>query len=265
MRLNVKGITFNYRSTFALKDISMDIGAAEIVGVIGPNGSGKSTLIKCIDRILKPQKGVIWLDQQQISRMTRLEIAKRLGYVPQSYKQAFPNTVFDTVLMGRRPHLSWNSSEKDIDKVIEVLKLLGIDHLALRDGSEISGGEQQKATIARALAQEAEILLLDEPTSNLDIRHQLEVMDIVSGLVVEKGISAIMALHDLNLASRYASRVIMLKEGVIWGAGNPFSVLTPENIKTVYGVEAVVREEAGRPYVIPVRPVDDDEGGTAGG
>jgi len=178
-----------------------------------------------------------------------------MGYVPQSLEGVFPASVIDTVLMGRRPYLGWKSSKEDLDCVLEVLELLGITEFAMRDIKEISGGQQQKVLIARALAQKANILLLDEPTSNLDIRHQLEVMGIIKNIVKNKGISAIMALHDLNLASRYADRIIMMKEGKIFAVGNPASVLTVENIKEVYGVRALVKDDGEGPYIIPLEPV----------
>ena len=252
MKLKVNNIEFGYNSTPVLENISMDLDRSEVLGIVGPNGAGKSTLIRCIDRILTPRGGIILLDGNNISKMTRMEIAKEMGYVPQTTTRVFPATVFDTVLMGRRPHLGWKSSEEDIDKVLE---LLGIMEFAMRDFNEISGGQQQKVLIARALAQEADILLLDEPTSNLDIRHQLEVMDIMKGIVKRKGISAIVAIHDLNLASRYTDRLLMMNDGRIFAAGNPESVLTVENIRRAYGVEALVKSDGERPYIIPVRPV----------
>ena len=255
MKLKVKDVEFSYASTPILENICMELAPAEVLGIIGPNGAGKSTLIRCIDRILKPLRGSILLDEQEIEKMSRLEIAKHMGYVPQTSTRVFPATVFDTVLMGRRPHLGWRTSIPDRKKVLEALKLLGIAQFALRDFNELSGGQQQKVLIARALAQEADILLLDEPTSNLDIRHQLEAMDIIKKLVKEKGISAIMAIHDLNLGSRYSDRIIMLSGGTIVDAGNPSSVLNAENIKQVYGVEAIVRNELGCPYIVPIRPI----------
>jgi iron complex transport system ATP-binding protein len=230
VKLKVKNVEFSYNSTPVLENISMDLERSEVIGIVGPNGAGKSTL-------------------------TRMEIAKEMGYVPQTTARVFPATVFDTVLMGRRPHLGWKSSEEDIDKVLEVLELLGIMEFSMRDFNEISGGQQQKVLIARALAQEADVLLLDEPTSNLDIRHQLEVMDIMKGIVKKKGISAIVAIHDLNLASRYTDRLLMMNGGRIFAAGNPESVLTVENIRRAYGVEALVKNDGERPYIIPVRPV----------
>jgi iron complex transport system ATP-binding protein len=255
VKLKVKNVEFGYNSTPVLENISMELDRSEIVGIVGPNGAGKSTLIRCVDRILTPRGGIILLDENDVSEMTRLEIAKELGYVPQTTTRVFPATVFDTVLMGRRPHLGWKSSEEDVDKILEVLELLGIMEFAMRDFNEISGGQQQKVLIARALAQEADVLLLDEPTSNLDIRHQLEVMDIMKGIVRDKGISAIVAIHDLNLASRYTDRLLMMNGGRIFAAGDPESVLTVENIRRAYGVEALVKSDGKRPYIIPLRPV----------
>jgi iron complex transport system ATP-binding protein len=186
--------------------------------------------------------------------MNRMDIARRIGYVPQSVTHAFSTTAFDTILMGRRPHTNWRSSEEDMDKVVEVLDILGITDLAMRNFNELSGGEQQRVLLARALVQEVDILLLDEPTSNLDIKHQLEVMDIIANLVWERKFSAILVIHDLNLASRYTNRVVMLNGGQIFAAGDPVSIFTPENISHVYGVEALVRNEGGVPYIVPISP-----------
>lgn len=255
MRLSIKNLAFTYTDLPILKNICMNLNKSEILGIVGPNGSGKSTLIRCIDRILKPHQGSILLDGTETKNMSQMEIAKSLGYVPQNTPRTFPVTVFDTVLMGRRPHLGWNSGEKDREKVVEALERLGIEDLALRDANEISGGEQQRVLIARALAQEAGIFLLDEPTSNLDIRNQLEVMEIMRNLVKEKELSAIIAIHDLNLASKYADRVVMMNKGEIFTAGDPASVFTPQNIAQVYGVESLVEKKNGTFYIIPQRPV----------
>lgn len=149
-----------------------------------------------------------------------------------------------------------------LKKVLDTLRLVGIEKLAMRDFNELSGGQQQKVILARALVQEADILLLDEPTSNLDVRQQLETMEIVRSMVAEKGISAILAIHDLNLAARYADRIVMLKDGRIYDAGEPFSVFTEDNIRDVYGVEAEVKEDEGKPYILVKRPLKNlDENG----
>jgi len=255
VRLKVKNVEFSYASVPILKDICIELAASEMLGVVGPNGAGKSTLLRCIDRILKPQRGSILLDESEIKKMNMLELAKKLGYIPQSTSQVFPATVFDTVLLGRRPHVGWRSGEKDRKKVLKSLQMLNIEKFAMRDINELSGGQQQKVFIARALTQEPDVLLFDEPTSNLDIKHQLEVMEIIKSIVREKEISAIMAIHDLNLASRYADRIIMMNDGEIFSAGDSVSVLTPESIKRVYGVEAEVHNIHGRPYIVPIRSV----------
>jgi iron complex transport system ATP-binding protein len=254
LKLKVNNVEFSYNSTPVLENISMELDRSEILGVVGPNGAGKSTLIRCINGILKPQHGSILLEGQEIAHMSMMEIAKKLGYVPQTASHTFPATVFDTVLIGRRPYIGWRSSKKDTKTVVEVLKLMEIEDLAMRDFNELSGGQQQKVLIARALAQEASTLLLDEPTSNLDIQHQLEVMEIIKDLVTTKGISAIMAVHDLNLASRYTDKVLIMKRGRVFDAGSPYDVLTPENIMSVYNVEAeVINRNERRPYIMPIR------------
>ena len=259
MKLKVENVEFSYTSVPVLTDVCLELAQSEMLGVVGPNGAGKSTLIRCIDRILKPQRGNILLDGEEMKHIGMRETAKKLGYIPQSASQIFPATVFDTVLMGRSPHIGWRSSEKDNEKVLDVLQMLNIEDLAMRDINETSGGQQQRVFIARALAQEPDILLLDEPTSNLDIQHQLEVMETIKDLVVKKTISAIMAVHDLNLASRYADRLIIMKGGRIIEAGSPPDILTPENIRSVYGVEAeVINRNGGMPYILPIRSVRQD-------
>ena len=256
LKLRVNDIMFSYTSTPILEEITMELSASEMLGIVGPNGAGKSTLIRCINRILKPEQGSIHLNGQEIREMGTIEIAKHLGYVPQSFTGVFPATVFDTILVGRRPHIGWRSSESDEDKVWAILEMMAIEDLAMRDFNELSGGQQQKVLIARALAQEAGTLLLDEPTSNLDIKHQIEVMELLKDLVVNKGLSAIMAVHDLNLASRYADRVIIMKDGRIFDAGNPSDVLTPENIRSVYDVDVeVVNSSRGNPHIVPIGSV----------
>jgi len=256
MEITVQDITFCYRSTPSLSGISLDLKESEVLGMIGPNGSGKTTLLKCINKILEPKQGHILLDGRQLKDMSRLEVAKNLGYVPQSTASnpdALP--VFEIVLMGRRPHFSWQSSEGDIEKVWAALKMLNIEHLSLRDFYELSGGEQQKVLIARSVAQEAKVLLLDEPTSNLDIRHQLEVMELTRRLVSEEKLAAAVSIHDLNLAARFCNKIVLMKDGRIFAAGDAHSVLTPENISAAYGVRVEVNFERSIPYIIPIESV----------
>jgi iron complex transport system ATP-binding protein len=253
--LKVKDVAFSYASVPVLEGVSLEVGTKEMVAVLGPNGAGKSTLLKCIDRILQPLHGSILLDGEELSQMSRLELAKKIGYIPQSLSHAFSVTVFDAVLMGRRPHISWRSSEADTEKVLTTLKLLHIENLAMRDINEMSGGQMQQVFIARALVQEPDVLLLDEPTSNLDIRHQLEVMHTIKTIVRKNEISAIMAIHDLNLAARYADKIVLMNGGGIVAVGDPASVITPYNIRLVFKVEAEVYEKDGKLHVVPLRAV----------
>lgn len=241
MHLIIDGIKFGYKSCEALKGVTFELRDSEFLGVVGPNGSGKSTLLKCINKILVPKQGDVLIDGRRIREMKQHEVARTFGYVPQSIYAGFEKPrVIDVVLMGRRPHITWRYSNGDIEKAWEALSKLGIMHLAMRRFDELSGGEQQKVMIARALAQEAKVLLLDEPTSNLDLKHQLEVMRLIKRLITTYNLSAIAAMHDLNLTSIFCDKIMMMKEGKIVAIGSPQSVLTPENIKAVFGVDVVV-------------------------
>jgi len=254
VNITIKNLTFSYNSHKILDDLNLVIENSEVLSLVGPNGSGKTTLLKCIDRILKP-KGSILLDGREMEKMSRQDVARQIGYVPQSSSTPLATTVFDTVLMGRRPHIGWRVGEADLEKVANVLERLHLEDLAMRDFSELSGGQKQKVLIARALAQEPAVLLLDEPTSNLDMLHQLEVMETVSSLVKEKNISAVMAIHDLNLASRFSDKLVMLKDGRVYASGEPKALLSESNISRVYGIEAMVMNAMGRPYIVPLRSI----------
>ena len=256
VNITIKSLTFGYNGSMILDNLNLVVEDSEVLGLVGPNGSGKTTLIKCMDKILKP-KGSILIDGRDIDTVSRTELAKRLGYVPQSSSTPLATTVFDTVLMGRRPHISWRVSDSDLDKAADILGLLHLEYLAMRDFSQLSGGQKQKVLIARALAQEPEVLLLDEPTSSLDMKHQLEVMETISSLVKEKKISAVMALHDLNLASMFVDKLAILKGGKIYAAGEPIDLLNAKNIRDVYGVEAVVMNNLDRPYIVPLRSLNE--------
>jgi iron complex transport system ATP-binding protein len=257
MNITVQGVTFSYRSKPSLIGISIELHESEVLGMIGPNGSGKTTLLKCINKILEPKQGSILLEKQAIKKMSRLDVAKYIGYVPQSSTgnpEMLP--VFEIILMGRRPHITWQNSQKDTEKVWEALKLLNIEHIAMRNFYELSGGEQQRVLIARSIAQQAKVLLLDEPTSNLDIRHQLEVMDLTRKLVAEQQLAAAIAIHDLNLAYRFCDKIVMMRAGEIFAAGDAQSVLTAKNISSVYGVEVLINQSSNIPYIIPIAPLN---------
>jgi iron complex transport system ATP-binding protein len=249
MNLNVKGIEFSYNHHPILDGISFGLGPGEILGVLGVNGAGKSTLLKCINRILRPRAGSILLNEYDVRKMSGDEIARHFGYVPQKYTEESV-TVFDAVLLGRKPYIQWSASTGDLLIVEDILKRLQLEHLAQRPVDRLSGGELQKVIIARALAQEPEILLLDEPTSNLDLKNQLQVMSIITKAVKDYKISAIVSLHDINLAMRFVDCFLMLKEGKVHFL-SPKEKVTPEDIESVYGVKVIISQINEYKVVIP--------------
>jgi iron complex transport system ATP-binding protein len=254
MKIEVRGVSFSYGSLPALRGITLEVGEGEVVGLVGPNGSGKTTLLRCLDGILKPQRGTIFLDGKEVGKIPPRELSRKVGYLPQAPSPSFPLTVFDTVLLGRKPHLGWRVRGRDLRMVSGLLEETGIEKLALRHFNELSGGEKQKVLLARLLAQEPEVLLLDEPTSNLDLKHQLEILGLLRKKVKKRGVTAVMALHDLNLASRFSDRIVLLYRGRIFASGGPRSVLTPAHLKKVYGVRVKRVEGRGRPYLLPLGP-----------
>ncbi len=253
MRIKIDGLTFSYNGCPVLKDVALELGEGEVLGIIGPNGSGKSTLLKCIDRILQPKSRCIFLDGKEINQFSRSELARLIGYVAQREENRFPVTVFDTILMGRKPFLNWKPSASDLDKVAQIIKMLHLEPIAMREINTISGGERQKVMIARAIAQEPQVLILDEPTSYLDLRHQLEVMNLVEDLA-KSGTSSVVAIHDLNLASRYCQKLILLEEGKVVAAGGQ-EVLDPDIIEPVYKVKITCCTNSGNTVIIPDRPL----------
>ena len=250
MILSVDGVEFAYRSRKVLNNIKFEVKRGEVVSILGVNGAGKSTLLKCINKILKPKRGTILIDNFDIRQLDNLELAKKVGYVPQRAEGNYM-TVFDAVLLGRKPHIKWEVSDRDIEITHKVLKLLNLEDYALRYTNELSGGELQKVIIARALVQEPQILLLDEPTNNLDLKNQLEVMKIIREVSKSQNIASIVVMHDLNLALRYSDKFIMLKDGVIYAEGGK-EIINPENIRAVYGVDAYIENVKGIPVVVPI-------------
>ncbi len=244
--LKIRNLTCGYEQGFFLKDISFDVNDGELMGIIGPNGSGKSTLLRAISRLLKPMRGEIFLKGEEIGRMKFRELARRISVVSQSTKEIMLNfTVREYILLGRTPYRKrFQILESKIDEriVSKVMSLTDIASLSKRNIKELSGGERQRAIIARALAQEPELLLLDEPTTHLDIGHQIEILDLVKGLNRKNNLTVIVVLHDLNLASLYCDRLLLLKEGKIHSVGSPEEIFTYSVIEEVYKTPVVVEK-----------------------
>ncbi len=236
----VEELCFSYdKKTDLLKNINFSINKGEIVSLLGPNGSGKTTLLKCINSILKPLKGSICINGKDVSLMKRDEIARYVSYVPQEHRTSFPYTVLDVVLLGRAPYIGLFSTPKsaDVEKCYELLNTIGISYLAERIYTKISGGERKLTLIARALCSQAEILLLDEPTSNLDMKHQTDVLGTIKELAAKEGLTVLMTVHDPNLAMLASDRAVLLKHGNIIFTGDVKDVITTENIEYVYGCQ----------------------------
>ncbi|MGI6558170.1 MAG: ABC transporter ATP-binding protein [Limnochordia bacterium] len=249
MMLTVEGLEFAYPSHPVLRDISFSIARGDFLAVLGTNGAGKSTLLKCINRILQPQGGAVLIAGDDARTLSRRELACRIGYVPQHIERT-RTTVFDAVLLGRKPYIRWEASAEDMEIARQALRTLGLENYALRYVDELSGGERQKVVIARALAQRPKLLLLDEPTHSLDLKNQFDVARLIKKIVAEEGLAAIAAIHDLNLAMRFANKFLLLKEGAIFAAGG-FEVITQGNIESVYSLPVEIKQFGDIPVVIP--------------
>jgi iron complex transport system ATP-binding protein len=248
--LNIDGIEFSYSSVPVLKNIRFDIKRGEFLSILGNNGAGKSTLLKCINKILKPHKGTIYIEKEDILKLDRIDIAKKIGYVAQRNENG-RFTVFDAVLLGRKPHIKWDVTKKDLKIVNDVINKFNLDKLSLRYLSELSGGELQKVVIARALAQQPLVILLDEPTNNLDLKNQTEVLRIIKQTVKEQNIAAIVIIHDLNLALRFSDKFLLLKDNSIYAYGGE-EIMTKENIEAVYDIPVYVERVHDIKVVIPL-------------
>lgn len=240
--IELRSVSFRYRKDWVLQDLSFQIEKGEFVGVIGPNGSGKSTLLKILSSLLIPQKGEIFYEGIPLRRMNRIDIAKKVAVVPQETHLLFPFKAVEIVLMGRSPYLGHLLFERAIDLEIarKAMEWTETIQFSERPMDELSGGERKRVFIARALAQEPEVILLDEPTSNLDIHHQLDFLELILHLNQERGLTIIMASHDINIASEFCGRLILLWHGEIFKMGTPREVITKENIEKVYGCETWV-------------------------
>jgi iron complex transport system ATP-binding protein len=236
MILSVLDVHFAYNSVSVLSQVRFDLMQGEILAVLGTNGAGKSTLLKCLNGILRPRLGSILLGNQELRSMSLEAIARGIGYVPQKSTDT-RLTVFEAVLLGRKPHMGWSMKREDYALVEKILLEIGLEPLAHRPVSDLSGGEAQKVIIARALTQAPKVLLLDEPTSNLDLKNQLDVMTLIRNVVKRENLAAVISIHDLNLALRFADKLLLLKDHQVHSLVSR-EELTPPAIRDVYGVEA---------------------------
>ena len=234
--LEVKNLTFGYSSKPVLNDISFSVEEGEFVGILGPNGCGKTTLLRAISNLVRIKKAEVFISGKDAAGMKRKEIARCVSFVPQISEPAAGFSVYETVFMGRIPYLKNISpaSNKDIEAVEHALRKTGLHSYKDQEVPSLSGGQYQKVLIARALAQEAQIILLDEPTAHLDVKHQIEIMDMIKSL---KGKTIIASFHGIGIAKAYSNRIMIMKDGVITADGSVAELLTEENIKQYYGLE----------------------------
>lgn len=245
--IKIDRLSFKYDKEI-LKNISVDIEAGAFVSLLGINGAGKSTLLKNLNQILSPYKGTIYIRGENLKHMKRSQLAKKMAYVSQQ-NEAPQNTVFDSILIGRVPYIKGKATKEDYAMVQEIIDRLNLNDYAMREATSLSGGEFQKVVLARALAQEPEILLLDEPTSNLDIRNQVEVMKLMKQYCKDKQISVIVSIHDMNLSLQFSDKYLMLKDGEVFKYGSK-EIITRENIRTVYGLDVDILKYKNRKIVI---------------
>jgi len=261
--IEVRDLEFGYNSTLVLKRISFEVKDGEFWGLIGPNGSGKSTLLRCLCRVHTPKKGIILLEGKPLSSWKAKEVAKKLAVVPQESHFAFNFSVREIVLMGRSPFLKRFQLEggRDYEVVRRSLEFTDTLSLADRPINEISGGERQRVVLARALAQEPQVMLLDEPTVHLDIHHQLKILEILKKLNREKKMTILLVLHDLNLASEYCEKLILLGGGEVKAIGRPEEILVPDLIEEVYQTKPLLEKNpvTGAPHLILVPQERDKE------
>lgn len=262
MELRVEHLDFEYdKDTKVLHDINFTLNAPGLYCIIGPNGVGKSTLVKCVNKLLSPTSGRILIDGNNVEDMTYKDLSKFIGYVPVSTNDYFPMTVIETVMMGRHPYNSFRSKTKDdFDTVYDILESMDVEELAMRSFGDLSAGQHQRVAIARGLAQEPKLLILDEPTANLDARFQIMVTRMLAKMAKTKGIIILMISHDLNIASRFADKVLLMTDpGTLYRMGEVKDVVTIDNIRYAYGVNCRMTDVDGRPHVILLDEYSDEE------
>ncbi len=249
MILDVRALAAKYGKYSVFEDVNFSLERHQLLAVLGPNGAGKTTMLKCVNAVLKPSAGAVMVEGADVLRMPSEIVARNMAYVSQRPEPA-RLTAFDAILLGRKPHMGWRIRKKDLEIVDAAVKRLHLGHLALKYTDSMSSGELQKVSIARALVQEPSVLLLDEPTSSLDLKNQMEILRTVRAVISSHPVAAVMSMHDLNTAMRFCDRFLMLKDGRIH-AGGDFSRMTPEIIRQAYGVSVEIIKWRGLPVVIP--------------
>lgn len=254
--LELRGLNKQYDDGYhAVRDVSFSIPPGMLVGLIGPNGCGKSTMMKCINKMHPITSGDVLIDGESIKDKTPADIAKKVATVPATLRGAFGLTVFETVMLGRYPYLKnvWWEPEEDETLVEEAMRKFGVDHLRDRAVGALSSGEQERVLIAKAFVQQPRLMLVDEPTSHLDMKYKLDVMEYLNAMV-KKDMSVLVAEHDISLMARYCDMCIIMRKGEILGMGDPKKVITPELIEEVYDVSASVGfDNEGELFVLPKR------------
>lgn len=249
--IKIENISYSYGRTSktVLNDISFEFEQGQCLAVLGNNGAGKSTLLKCIDRICPTEGAGVYIDGQNVFEMNNRTMAQNIAYVPQN-SESVNMTVFDTVLLGRKPYIKWDVTSEDREIVSGIIDKMGLNELSLRNVSELSGGEAQKVMMARALAQKPKLLLLDEPTSNLDPYNQHEMLHVIRDIAREQNIAVIIIIHDLNLAMRHCDKFLFLKNAGVYSFGGVETV-NPETIESVYGLKVDIIQHRGINIIVP--------------
>ncbi|MDH5806641.1 MAG: ABC transporter ATP-binding protein [Candidatus Methanomethylicaceae archaeon] len=250
MSLEVINLCFSYNSNFSLNNVSLKVDKGKVLALIGPNGAGKSTLLKCIVGIIKPNSGKIIFDGKDISNLSERERAKIIAYLPQYVPIIFPITVFDSIILGRLPFFDLMPSKQDYKIVENIINYLNLSSYSNRYIDELSGGERQRVHIARVIAQETKVILLDELSANLDIKYQHEVLELITKITHENNKSTIIALHDINLALKYADEIAIMNNGKIVKCGHPEEIITKDIIKQIYGIDVDLIDFNGRKRIL---------------
>jgi iron complex transport system ATP-binding protein len=263
--ISVEKLSFSYEVKKVLEQVDMNIKKGSFFCIVGPNGSGKSTLLKVISSTLKPQKGVVYLEGRNINHMKSRSIAKMLSFVPQNTSLEFDFKVSDVILMGRYPYVNKlrGETQEDLEIAEKAMQYTNTTHLKDRSFMELSGGERQRVILAQALAQEPEIIILDEPVSHLDLQHQVEILNLIKKMCVDRKLTAITVLHDLNMASAYGDYIVMMKDGSVKQQGTPFETLTASYIKQIFDTEVYVSVSpvGNKPYIYALtRPKIEKKG-----